>query len=50
VHLTRERCELLLSDADLSSVAVRRNELAGRANNLNEEALELEKQAAALAK
>jgi len=50
VHLIRERSELLLSDADVSSIAARRNELVGRANTLNDEALELEKQAAALLK
>ena len=50
LHLIRERCELLLSEGDMSSIGRRRNELAARANTLNDEALELEKQAAALLK
>jgi hypothetical protein len=48
IHVIRERSELSLSDGDLSSIGAKRNELAERANTLNEEALELEKKAAAL--
>jgi len=48
IHLIRERSELSLSDGDMSSIGAKRNELAERANTLNEEALELEKKAAAL--
>ena len=48
IHLIRERSELSLSDGDLSSIGAKRNELAERANTMNEEALELEKKAAAL--
>jgi predicted esterase len=48
IHLIRERSELSLSDADMSSIGAKRNELAERANTINEEALELEKKAAAL--
>ena len=50
VHLIGERSQLLLGDEDMSSINAKRNELAARANTLNDEALELEKKAAALLK
>jgi predicted esterase len=47
-ELIRARSELLLTEGEISSTNMKRNELAAKANILNDEALALEKKAAAL--